>query len=141
MQEYIDFAMRHPFLMGAVTALIAMIAVTEMRRLTRRYKEITAAQAVQLMNRESAWLLDVREEQEVKGSVIPNSQHIALSELPKRIGELKGQEGPVIAYCRTGMQAHRACKMLVREGLDPVYNLKGGIGGWQEAGMPLEASP
>ena len=139
MQEYLDFAVRHPFLMGAVTALIVMIAVTEIRRLTRRYKEVTAAQAVQLINRESAWILDVREEQEVKGSIIPNARRIALSELPKRIGELKDQEGPVIAYCKAGVQAHRACKMLVGEGLAPVYNLKGGISAWQEAGMPLEA--
>ena len=52
--------MRHPFLMGAVSALVAMILFTEVRRLTRQYKEVSAAQAVQLMNREAAWVLDVR---------------------------------------------------------------------------------
>ena len=139
MQEYLDFAVRHPFLMGAVSALVAMILVTEVRRLTRRYKEISAAQAVQLMNRESAWVLDVREDKEAQDGMIPSARRIALSELPERVGELQGQKGPVIAYCSNGIQAHRACRILAREGMDPVYNLKGGITAWREAGMPLEA--
>ncbi len=140
MQEYLDFAMRHPFLMGAVSALVAMILFTEARRLTRQYKEVSAAQAVQLMNREAAWVLDVREDKEVQDGMIPNARRIALSELPNRMGELQGQKGPVITYCRTGVQAHRACRILAREGVAPVYNLKGGISAWQEAGMPLEAN-
>ncbi len=140
MQEYLDFAMRHPFLMGAVSALVAMILFTEVRRLTRQYKEVSAAQAVQLMNRESAWVLDVREDKEVQDGMIPNARRIALSELPGRMEELQGQKGPVITYCRTGIQAHRACRILAREGVAPVYNLKGGISAWQEAGMPLETN-
>ena len=140
MQEYLDFAVRHPFLMGAVSALVAMILVTEVRRLTRQYKEISAAQAVQLMNRESARVLDVREDKEVQDGMIPSAQRIALSELPNRVGELQEQKGPVIAYCSNGMQAHRACRLLAREGMAPVYNLKGGINAWREAGMPLEAN-
>ncbi len=140
MQEYLDFAAHHPFLMGAVSALVAMILFTEARRLTRRYEEISAAEAVQLMNRESAWTLDVREDKEIQDGVIPSARRVALSELPKRVGELKDQKGPVIAYCKNGVQAHRACRILAREGLEPVYNLKGGIAAWREAGMPLEAS-
>lgn len=140
MQEYVDFAMRHPFMMGAVTALVAMIVVTELRRLTRRYKEITAAQAVQLINREDAWVLDVREDREAEGGAIPNAQRIALSQLQTRMTELQDKPGPVITYCRSGLQAQRACRMLAAAGLGPVYNLKGGMGAWREAGMPLEAS-
>lgn len=141
MQEYLDFAFRHPFLMGAVSALLAMIVYTELRRLARRYQEVSAAQAVQLMNRESAWVLDVREDQEAKdGGMIPNARRIALSKLPERLEEIQGEKGPVIAYCKNGVQAHRACRILVRGGLAPVYNLKGGLNAWQDAGMPLEAS-
>ena len=140
MQEYLDFAVRHPFLLGAVSALVVMIVLTEVRRLTRRYKEITAAQAVQLMNRESAWVLDVREDKEAQDGMIPNARRIALSELPERMAELKNEDGPVIAYCRSGVQAQRACRILAREGIAPVYNLKGGMSAWREAGMPLEAS-
>ncbi len=141
MQEYLDFAQRHPLLMGAVTAVVGMIVWTEFRRLTRRYKEVTAAQAVQLINRESAWTLDVREDRAAGGGKIPDAKHIALSQLPQRIGEIREQGGPVIAYCRNGVQSHRACRLLAREGLQPVYSLKGGLMAWQEAGMPLEASP
>lgn len=133
--------MRHPFLMGAVSALVAMILFTEVRRLTRRYKEVSAAQAVQLMNREAAWVLDVREDKEARDGMIPSARRIALSELPDRMGELQKQKGPVIAYCSNGVQANRACQLLAREGMAPVYNLKGGIAAWREAGMPLEANP
>lgn len=141
MQEYLDFAQRHPFLMGAVSAVAAMIVWTELRRVTRRYKEVTAAQAVQLLNRESAWLLDVREEAEVRDGLIPDARRVALSQLSDRMEELRDVPGPVIAFCRNGIQSHRACRLLVREGLGPVYALKGGLTAWQEAGMPLEAAP
>jgi len=140
MQEYLDFAMRHPFLMGAISALMGMILFTEFRRATRRYKEVTTTQAVHLINRESAWTLDVREDVDAKEGRIPDSRHIALSQLSGRMAELKDQEGPVIAYCKTGVQAHRACRLLAREGYGPVYNLKGGMTAWRDAGMPMEAS-
>lgn len=137
MQEYLDFAARHPFLMGAVSALAVMILVTELRRAARRWREVGAAEAVRLMNREAATVVDVREPGEADGGVIPNARRVALSALPERAAELAA--GPVIAYCGNGVRSQRACRLLARAGAGPVYNLKGGLGAWREAGMPLEA--
>ena len=139
MNEYLEFAMRHPVMMGAVSAVIVMILVTEVRRTMRRYQEVTVTQAVQLINREDAILLDVREDAEHKDSALPNAQHIALSQLPSRVEEVEKLKQPVITYCRTGVQSHRACRLLSRQGIVPIYNLKGGLTAWQTAGMPMES--
>ena len=139
MQEYLDFAARHPFLVGAAAALAVMILVTELRRATRRWREVGAAEAVRLMNQEAATVVDVREPGEASGGAIPHARRVALSALPAAAAELAA--GPVIAYCGNGARSPRACRLLARAGAGPVYNLKGGLGAWREAGMPLEASP
>ncbi len=138
MQEYLDFAARHPFLMGAVSAVVAMILFWEVRHVTRRYKEARVAQAVHLINRDSAWVLDVREDTDAHSARIPHSRRIALTQLPERMDELKDMSGPVIVYCGNGIQSQRACRLLAREDFEEVYVLKGGLGAWRHAGMPLE---
>ena len=140
MQEYLDFAARHPLLMGALSAVVGMILYWEIRNATRGYKEAKVAQTVHLINRDSAWVLDVREDTDAHTARIPNSRHIALSQLSERIDELKDMSGPVVVYCGNGVQSQRACRQLVRASFDAVYILKGGLNAWRQAGMPLEAS-
>ena len=136
MHEYLDFALRHPFLLGAVAALAALIAVTELRRATRRFRDVTVAQAVQLMNKEQAVVVDVRENLGARDARIPNARHLRTAQLP---GQADALGAPVIVYCQNGVQSQRACRLLARASAGPVYNLKGGLASWREAGMPLEA--
>jgi len=137
MQEYLEFATRHPFLMGAVSAVVIMILVTETRRATRRWSDVSVPQAVQLMNRDGAMVVDVRENVGQGDSRIPKARHMKQAQLAERAADLAA---PVIVYCQNGVQSQRACRLLARAGVTPVYNLKGGISSWRDAGMPLETS-
>lgn len=136
MQEYFEFAARHPILMGALLAVLTMIVYTETRRATRRWSEVSVDQAVQLINRDGAAVVDVRENVKPDDARIPKATHVSGAQLEARAGELTA---PVIVYCQNGLTAQRACTRLARAGLNPVYNLKGGLTAWREAGMPLES--
>ncbi len=101
---------------------------------------LTPLQATLMMNHEDALVLDVREASEWSAGHIPNSRHIPLSQLPKRIHELeKFKTRALIVNCQSGNRSASACGTLKKQGFEKVHNLAGGIGAWREAGLPITA--
>lgn len=100
---------------------------------------VTPAQATQLINREDAVVIDVRESGEFAAGHIPNARHIPLGELPKRLPELeKLRDRPFIVNCQSGARSANACNVLRKAGFEKVNNLEGGIMAWQEASLPIK---
>ncbi len=139
MSQYSEFISNNLFLFAALVAVIAMIVWSEFRRFTRGYKELSATEAVMLMNHDSAVMLDVREDAELAQGTISGSKHLAYSVLRQRVDELKKfKDKPVITFCRSGQRSGMACNILLKNEFTNVYNLKGGVVGWQQANLPLE---
>lgn len=96
-------------------------------------------EATRLMNQPGALVLDVREDAEYAAGHLPRARHIPLGQLAGRIGEIaKFKEKPVIVTCRSGARSGSACRALKRAGFTQVFNLKGGIGAWSQANLPVE---
>ena len=101
-------------------------------------KDVTSAEATQLLNRRNAVLLDVREPKEFEGGRLPGALHIPLSQLAGRSSELaKLVARPVVAYCDTGRRSRSASGALSKAGFQEIYNLQGGIAAWKKDGLPL----
>jgi len=102
-------------------------------------REVGAIQATQLINRQNALMLDVRETQEYEGGRVPHAVHLPLSQLAGRGAELKKfTSRPVIAYCDRGSRSRSAAGKLAKLGFAEVYILRGGLRAWSEAGLPVE---
>lgn len=102
-------------------------------------KEVEVVQAVNLINRENALMLDVREQSEYDNGHVGNSRLISLGDLKKRIGELeKYRERPIVVMCRSGARSASGAALLSKSGFTKVYSLAGGIVAWQKASMPIE---
>jgi len=102
-------------------------------------KEVSVPQAVQLINRRDAVVLDVRDASDFASGHIPNARHVPAADVGKRLKELeKLKQRPVIVSCRSGTRAAAACGVLRKNGFQEVFALKGGVLGWQQASMPLE---
>jgi rhodanese-related sulfurtransferase len=101
-------------------------------------KEINPIEAQQLVN-ENAYLLDVREDQEVEELAydVKNLIHIPLSQLQDRINEVP-TDIEVIVGCRSGARSYRATEFLLHNGYQDVKNLKFGIIGWSQDGLPTK---
>jgi rhodanese-related sulfurtransferase len=70
---------------------------------------------------------------------VPRSKHIPLAELEGRIAEIaKFKERPVLLACRSGTRSAGAARVLKKAGFTQVFQLKGGIAAWREAGLPIE---
>lgn len=96
-------------------------------------------EATQMINRQDALVIDVREDLEYAKGHIVGARHIPLGQLEARAKELqKYKSKPVIACCETGSRSSAAIATLRKLGFENVYNLAGGYGGWQQAGLPVE---
>ena len=138
MEEYINFASKHYWLFVALGAVITLIVVTELRRFTQGYKEISPADAVFLINKEDALVLDVREANELGQGSIIGAKHIALSSLPKNADSLKvKKDKPILVVCKTGNRTSQACKILLKNSYTKVFGLKGGITAWINEQLPI----
>ncbi len=136
--DFLLFLQENAILVGIALSLLGAIIVVETQRFTRQYKEVTPAQAVRLINREGAFLLDLRESHELESGTIHNAKHLAASNLPKQLDKIgQHKEKPMIAFCASGVRAPSICRLLVKNGFSNVHHLKGGIAAWQQTGMPL----
>jgi len=101
-------------------------------------REVGALNATQLINRQNAVMLDLRDRKEYDGGHVPNALHIPLSELASRGGELsKFTTRPLVAYCDRGNKSRSAGSALSKLGFAEVYTLRGGVRAWSDAGLPL----
>lgn len=80
-------------------------------------------------------LLDVREADEWAAGHAPNAQHLPMSEISGRLGELP-QDGSVFVICRSGGRSARVTAYLNSNGWDAV-NVDGGMQRWAATGRPL----
>ncbi|MBC6413588.1 MAG: rhodanese-like domain-containing protein [Chromatiales bacterium] len=136
--DYTSFIADNLFLVALFLILLTAIIITETKKLTKKYKDLTPAQAVQLLNRENAVMIDVREVSELSGDGIRDAKHMSFSTLTNRLAELlKAKDKPVIAFCMNGFKSSKACRLLCKQGFTKVYCLKGGIVAWKDANMPV----
>lgn len=138
MEELLDFAVRNYLLFAALLAIITLIAFTELRRFTQGYKIITPTEAVTLINRQEALVLDVRTANERSQGSIINAKHVPLDALSQQADNLtKDKDKPVLVFCKMGNRSSGACKLLLKNSYTDVYNLKGGINAWINDQLPI----
>src|SRR5436853_6589234 len=98
---------------------------------------VDASMATQLINREDALVLDVRDPGEYGAGHILGAKNLPLSRLDAGGAEIaaKRKDKPVIVYCDTGNRAAKAAAALKSQGFAKVVSLSGGLGAWQQAGL------
>ena len=126
-------------LFGLALASGGMLVFPLFTRGLRTSAEVGPAEAVTLINRKDAVVLDVRDVKDFVGGHINNARHIPEKELPDRMKELeKFKNKSVIVSCASGRRAATVADSLRKQGFANIVALRGGIGAWQQAGMPLE---
>ena len=141
MEQFVEFITNHIILSGAFVAILTLLFIDLFGANLKGYASASPTEATQLINREDAVVLDIREDNEFHAGHIVNAIHIPLGFLKDRKAELeKYKSRPIIAACRSGSRSGSACSMLKKEGFENIYNLKGGMMAWQHASLPLDKS-
>lgn len=139
MSQFLEFAINHWDLFAALVIILAMLLGGNLSSRLRGFSNLEPTDAVRIINHDEAVVVDVREDKEVADGTILDSLHIPLGSLGDRLEELANfREKPIIVSCRSGHRSATACARLRKEGFTTVYNLKGGVLAWQNAGLPLQ---
>lgn len=132
------FVMENIWWIGLMLGSGALLLWPMLRGSASGAKDVSPAEAVLLINRENAIVLDVREESEFATGHIPDAKNIPLSKLAERANELrKFQQKPVVVNCQGDMRSANAFDQLKKAGFTNLYNLRGGLRAWNEAKLPV----
>ncbi|HET20487.1 MAG TPA: rhodanese-like domain-containing protein [Chromatiales bacterium] len=137
--DLIDFLQRHWMLTAAAVGILFMLIASEVARFTRKYAEISPAEASRMLSHEEPLLLDVREINEYREGFLRDARHFPLAQLGGKIDQIAAwKDKPVIVYCRSGNRSGVACNQLAKQGFTRLYNLAGGIMAWKHDGLPVK---
>ena len=96
-------------------------------------------EAVLLINREKAVLIDVCEPHEFAQGHAVGSKNIPLAQLEAELPSVvKNKSVPVILVCQAGSRASRAAAQAKKLGYERAQALAGGLKAWREASLPTE---
>lgn len=135
MAQWIEFVGNHYLLVAAFFMILGALLVTESRK---SGKGVSIHEAVQLINKSAAVVLDVRGVNDFKEGHIVDAINIPVSELNKRLGELDDYRNiPIIVTCAVGQHAGTVGRQLTAAGFSNVVRLSGGISAWRAASLPV----
>lgn len=135
MEKFLEFIVNHPFLVGTFAVLLVLFIRNEM---SRGGQSLTVQRLVDLVNREGAVVLDVRDRKEFDAGHIVGAINIPYANLESRVDELrKFVEKPIIVACRMGQHSGAAGTLLRKQGFKNVSRLAGGMAEWLNQNLPV----
>nr|WP_177206475.1 MULTISPECIES: rhodanese-like domain-containing protein [unclassified Variovorax] len=100
---------------------------------------LTAQGAVQLINRERAVLVDVREPEEFATGHMIGAKNVPLALLEEKLATtVKNKNVPLLLVCATGARAQRAVATAKKLGYEQAQAVAGGLKAWKDANLPVE---
>ncbi|QIL83524.1 rhodanese-like domain-containing protein [Diaphorobacter sp. HDW4A] len=100
---------------------------------------LSTAQAIQLINREKAVVIDVCEPDEFAAGHVKGAKNVPLGQLEEKLPQVvKNKALPVILVCAKGPRANRAVGVAKKLGYDNAQALAGGLVAWRDASLPVE---
>lgn len=99
---------------------------------------VGAGEAVRLINREKAVIVDVGEAAEFAAGHANGARHIPLAALDGSKALPSNKSLPIVVMCPTGARASRAAAQLRKAGWEKAVALAGGTAAWRAASLPVE---
>jgi rhodanese-related sulfurtransferase len=134
----VTFLIENWFLIVAAAVSGGLLVWPLVGRGTAGGAKVTTAEAVRLINREKAVLIDVSEPAEFAASHAGGSRNIPLAGLETSASLPKNKTLPVLLICQTGARSARAVAELKKLGFEHAHAVAGGLAAWREANLPVE---
>lgn len=135
LEQLFEFIVNHWLLSAIWLTLLILLIRNEG---ARGGKALTPTEVTQLINKQDAQVLDIRNKDEFRNGHLPNAINIPAKDVQKRITELNNyKEKPLIIVCKTGTTAGATGAILAKEGFSNLSKLKGGILEWTGSNLPL----
>ena len=134
-EQLIEFVINHWILVSVFVALLVALAVVESQRAGRK---VGPQEAVMLLNRDEAVVVDIREKKEFSEGHIKNAIHIPMSKLKESENQLRKHSDKLILLVdKAGQHSGMAVKELPKDHGLNVARLSGGMMEWRNANLPV----
>ena len=122
------------FTLGERQGTITVLEMTE-----PQYKELSAADAAELIKQSEPFILDVRTEGEYRGGHLSGAALLPVQVLSENLDKLEEyKDRDILIYCASGNRSTVASRILIDAGYNRIYNLRYGYGDWVRKGYPVE---
>jgi len=101
---------------------------------------VSTAEAVRLVNREKAVLIDVCSAAEYAAGHVAGARNVPLDSIEGHKQLPSNKTLPLVLLCQSGARASKAAGILRKAGYANVQVLAGGLKAWREANLPVEKS-
>ena len=137
MQQFLQYASHHYYLLGAAVAIAVLVAINELRMRAATAHAVGPGEAIRMMNG-GALLVDVRGQAEFAAGHIAGARNVPGAVIAGGAEPLsRFKDKAVIAYCDNGSTGGAAARQLGRLGFKNVFNLRGGLGAWRQDNLPV----
>lgn len=139
MDFILEYAGNHPLLFGGMLLMFAIVFAYEMRMAGRRGVDLTAPEAVALINA-GARPVDIRPAAQFEKGHILDARNIPLADFEQNMAALQklGEQG-ILIYCENGTNSGKAVDSLKAKGIAKVHSLRGGLAAWRTENFPVIA--
>jgi rhodanese-related sulfurtransferase len=101
--------------------------------------EIGVTDAVNLINRKDALLIDVRDPAEFAAGHIPHARNVPAADIATRLKEFdRYKTKPIIVHCRNGQRSGAATNAFRKAGFAEAVKLRDGLTAWEQANLPIQ---
>jgi rhodanese-related sulfurtransferase len=100
--------------------------------------KVSTADAVQLINRERAILIDISEPADYAAGHVAGARSVPLASLEGSRDLPKNKALPLVVVCATGSRAPGAVAVLKKLGFENARALAGGLAAWRAANLPVD---
>lgn len=133
-----QFVIKHWALAGAFVAVLIVILIEEIRSQNAGGPRVSPLAATQLINRQDALVVDVRDPGVFREGHIANAKNFPVVDLARQMKKLTAQpDRPVILVDANGLKVQSIALKLKAAGLTKLFILKGGMESWKSDNMPV----
>jgi len=132
------FAYFGVLVLAGIGVMVGPTSASHMRQLSVQEVKSALDKAPSLREK-GFFLVDVRSVEEHDTGAIPGTDaNIDFREMVKRHKEIgAGLDDHIVVYCQSGKRSNIAADILADLGYRNVYNIRGSVNAWVQAGFPL----
>ena len=134
-EQIFEFVGNHPILVSIFIFLLVAFFINEGKQ---GGAAITPMNLVNLVNKQGAVIVDVREQKEFSGGHIVGAVNIPMASFDSRAGELaQHKDQTIVLVCKMGQHAGSVGRKLRALGYENVRRLSGGMMEWSASNLPV----
>ena len=137
----LEFLLNNWVLLLAALTSGALLLWPHLRQAQGGAQSVSVSEAVRLINREKAVLVDISTAAEFAAGHAAGARHLQADQIGGATpvaGLPSNKSLPVVVMCAQGARSSRVAGQLRKAGFEKAVSVQGGLAAWREAHLPIE---